>query len=364
MSQHPLLDLVADPKVRRAADFRAVAEGITGADLAGAFEQEVSAAPHRHEGGRKHFVAYSKRLAGVRKPARDGEHLSLALVEYCRRSGAGLALPDGDATFDAVAAQVALQAVGEKEGGEKPLPVGRIDLLGLGAGDRLAIAQIRYLAPGATRAGTGDTPLAAALQALARAAVATANREELASEIAEVGGRAVSAEPPLVAVIGSPRYWELCRRREAQKGAAWINQLERLARELEEASGISLLFLACRLEGDPGWSYPEGSPVLDAPPRLTPAWEVTAGRIKPKARPRPKVGAPAEVRVEADLSRPIRDYALSERFAPGDRISHPKLGLGVVQGIVGPCKMAVLFDDRKIVLVQDRPAGAATSPGF
>jgi hypothetical protein len=79
---------------------------------------------------------------------------------------------------------------------------------------------------------------------------------------------------------------------------------------------------------------------------------------------RPKAGAPAEVRVEADLSRPIRDYALSERFAPGDRISHPKLGLGVVQGIVGPCKMAVLFDDRKIVLVQDRPAGDATSPGF
>jgi hypothetical protein len=55
---------------------------------------------------------------------------------------------------------------------------------------------------------------------------------------------------------------------------------------------------------------------------------------------------------------------VSERFAPGDRISHAKLGLGVVQGIVGPCKMAVLFDDRKVVLVQDRPAGAATSPGY
>ncbi len=364
MSQHPLLDLAADPKVRRAADFRAVAEGITGADLARAFEVEVRSAPHRHEGGRKHFVAYSKRLAAERKPERDGEHLSIALVDHCRRSGAGLALPESGATLDAVAAQVALQATGEAADGAKRVDVGRIDLLGLGSGDRLAIAQVRYLAPSATRAGTGDTPLAAALEALARAAVASANRAELASEIAEVGGRVVSEEPPLVAVLGSPRYWELCRRREAQKGAAWIHQLERIARELEEASGISLLFLACRVEGDPGWGYPEGSPVLDAPPRVLPAWEVSAGRVRPKTPSRPKPGAPVEVRVEADLSRPIRDYAASERYHSGDRVSHAKLGLGVVQGIVGPCKMAVLFDERKVVLVQDRPTGAATSPGF
>lgn len=364
MSQHPLLDLVADPKVRRASDFRAVAAGITGAALAEAFDQEARNAPRRHDGGRKHFVAYSRRLAAERKPSRDGEHLSLALVDHYRRSGAGLALPGGAGTFDAVAAQVALQSAGEPAEGEARVDVGRIDLLGLGPDDRLAIAQIRYLPPGATRAGTGDTPLAAALEALVRAAVATANRAELAGEIAEAGGRTVSDSPPLVAVIGSPRYWELCRRREAQKGAAWIAQLERLARELEEASGISLLFLACRLEGDPGWGYSEGSPVLGAAPRLLPAWEVTAGRVRPKAPPRPKQGAPVEVRVEADLSRPVRHYAASERYSAGDRISHAKLGLGVVQGIVGACKMSVLFDDRKVVLVQDRATGAASSPAL
>ena len=78
---------------------------------------------------------------------------------------------------------------------------------------------------------------------------------------------------------------------------------------------------ACRLEGDPGWSYPEGSPVLDAVPRLAPAWEPSAGRVRPKAPPRPKPGAPADVRVEADLSRPIRAYAACERYSAGDRIS-------------------------------------------
>jgi hypothetical protein len=189
--------------------------------------------------------------------------------------------------------------------------------------------------------------------------VAQACRTALAGEVAEACGRVLGDAPPLVAVLGSPRYWELCRRREAQKGAAWIHELERIARELEEASGISLLFLACRLDGDPGWSYPAGSPVLDAAPRLVPAWEGSAGRLRPKAPTRPKPGAPVEVRVEPDLSRPVRGYASSEKYAAGDRISHPKLGLGVVQGQAGAGKISVFFDDRKVVLVHGRiaPAG-------
>jgi hypothetical protein len=346
VNEHPLVELAADPRVRRASDFRALAAGLKGAELALAFEQEVRAAPRREEAGRKHFVAYSRRLAGERRPARDGEHLALALVEHCRRAGSGIALPDGKGSLDPIAAQV-------------PFDPGRADLLGLAAGDRLAVAQIRYVAPDAPRAGTGDTPLAAALEALARAAVASANRATLSVEIAGACGRTPADSPACAAVIGSPRSWELCRRREAQKGAAWIHELERIARELEEASGISLYFLAVRLEGNPGWSYPEAWPVLDAPPRLQPAWETSAGRVRPKPPPRPKPGAPVEVRVEADLSRPVRGYAASESYAAGDRIAHPKLGLGVVQGAAGTGKISVFFDDRKVLLVHGR---AVTSP--
>jgi len=346
--EHPLVELAADPKVRRASDFRAIAAGLKGADLALAFEQEVRAAPRREEGSRKHFVAYSRRLVGDRRPARDGEHLSLALVEHCRRTSSGIVLPDGKGSLDPLAAQVAFEA-------------GRADLLGLAPGDRLLVAQIRFVPPGAARAGTGDTPLAAALEVLTRAAVASANRATLAGEIAEASGRVVADAPVLAALIGSPRYWELCRRREAQKGAAWIHELERIARELEEASGISLLFLSIRLEGDPGWSYPEGWPVLDKAPRLQPAWEASAGRVRPKAPPRPKAGSPVDTRVEADLSRPVRGYAASESYAPGDRISHPTLGLGVVQGVTGAAKISVFFDDRKVLLVHGRPAAAPPS---
>jgi hypothetical protein len=244
----------------------------------------------------------------------------------------------------------------------EPLDVGRLDLLGLCGEGRLALAQIRFLAPSATRAGTGDTPLSALLEALVLAAITHANREALASEIASVCGRAVTDAPPLVGLLASPRYWELCRRREAQKGAAWIRELERIARELEEASGISIAYLGCRLTGDPGWTYPEGSPVLDAVPQLAPAWEASAGRVRPKPPARPRAAAPVELRVEADLSRPVRGYAPCEQYSAGDRISHPKLGLGVVQGAMGPGKIHVRFDDRKVVLVHGRPAASASAP--
>jgi hypothetical protein len=358
LSTHPFVDWAADPRARRASDFRALAAELTAPRLAEAWAAELAAAPHRSESGRKHFVAYSRRLAAERKPARDAEHLSLALVEYCRRMGRPLPLPDGSGSIEPVAAQVALDAVGGAAAGEGAsearVSVGRADLVGLGPDDRLAIVQVRYLPPGATRAGTGDTPLRALLEALALAAVASANRASLGAEIQAVCGRAPSEAPPLVAVLASPRYWELCRKREAQKGAAWIREIERFARELGEATGVTLCFLGCRLEGDPGWSYPEGAPVLDAPPRIGSAWEPTAGRVRPKPPPRPKQAAPVELRVEADPSRPVRGYVSGERYAAGDRIDHPKLGLGVCQGPAGEGKICVLFDGRKVLLVHGR----------
>jgi hypothetical protein len=358
LTTHPILALAADARARRTADFRALASELTGAGLAEAWTAELTAAPRRSEGGRKHFAAYNRRLAAERKPSRDGEHFSLALVEFCRRTATALPLPDRSGSLELVAAQVAFDAVGGDGEGEERVALGRADLVGLGPDDRLAVVQVRYLPPGATRAGTGDTPLRALLEALALAAAAQANRAALGAEIAAVCGRAPSEAPPLVAVLASPRYWELCRRREAQKGAAWIRELERVASELAGATGLAIHFLGCRLDGDPGWSYRDGGPVLDAAPRLGTAWEPTAGRVRPKAPPRPKPAAPVEVVVEADPARPIRGYAASERYSAGDRIDHPKLGLGVVQGAAGAGKINVRFDDRKVVLVHERLAAA------
>ena len=89
-----------------------------------------------------------------------------------------------------------------------------------------------------------------------------------------------------------------------------------------------------------------------------PAWEHGAGRPRPKPKPRSRTAQaqPADQVVEADLDRPVRAYAFTDRYESGDRIEHPTLGLGVVQGLAGTMKIHVLFDDKKSVLVHARPS--------
>jgi hypothetical protein len=185
-----------------------------------------------------------------------------------------------------------------------------------------------------------------------------ADQAALAAELEERTGRKTSDVPPYLFLLGSPRYWELCRKREAQRGAAWIQQMERLAREIEEKIGVSVRYLSLKLQGDPGWSYAEGAPRFDIEPRIGAAWDPGAGRIRPKAKPRArnKAAAPSVSVVEPDMSRPVRLYRISEHYVAGDRIQHPTLGTGVVQGTAGPGKISVTFDDRRSVLVHDRTA--------
>jgi hypothetical protein len=363
VSLHPLLELSVDNEVRKAAGFRAVAARLTGAELGAWYREELANAPRRREAGKRYFVAYNSRLASERRPGRDGEHLSLALAAHQRGAGP-LELPDDEGSVAFLQAQIPLKSGAEDpaRGAADPnVGVGKLDLLGAGPDARMVACQVRYLAKSASRGGTGDTPLRALLEGLGHAAIAAANQAALQAEIDERGGPRLAEAPPLLVLLGSPRYWELCRRREAQKGAAWIKELERLAREIEEAVGVRVLYLACALEGDPGWSYAAGTPALDAPPRLLRAWEYGAGRVRPRPRPRPKAADSAAAAVEADLSRPIRGYSVSESYAAGDRIEHKTLGLGVVQGIAGDGKISVLFGERKSVLVHQRP-GARRTP--
>jgi len=363
LGQHPLIELAASREARQATGFREAAAGLTGEALAVLYAREQAAAPRRRESGKKYLVSHNTKLASQRRPGRDSEHAAIALAHHCG-SGARLELPEhperapDDNALEVVHALVPLKSaqVDRALGPEDPnFGVDRIDALALGPGSRLAVLAVRYVAPDTDRVRVGDTPLAALLEGLAGCAIALANREALAQEFAAAGRRLPSEAPPLLALVGSPRYWELCRKRTPQKGAAWIKELERLAAEVAEHTGVEVLYLALRLEGKPGWSYAQGAPIFDAAPRLAPAWESGAGRVRPKPRPRPRPSEPQDQAVVADLSRPIRRYALTESFAPGDRIEHPTLGIGVVQGEAGPGKIRVLFDGRKSLLVHDRP---------
>lgn len=64
--------------------------------------------------------------------------------------------------------------------------------------------------------------------------------------------------------------------------------------------------------------------------------------------------------IAADLSRPVRNYAATERFEPGDRLEHPTFGQGTVETVDG-AKMTVFFVVGRKVLVHAK--GDAARPG-
>ena len=355
MKIHPLIELSNDREVKQAKGFRKAAADLDGPALEPLYDQERGSAPKRHEIDRKYFERHTGRLPKQRQNGKDGEHLSLALLDHCRESGQPLQLAGGE-TLQPLdySLPLATAAPDKERGDEDPNKgVGKVDLLGLTADDRLSVVVVKYLPPEATRGGTGDTPLRALLDGLAKTAMVDANSAPLRAEVLELTGRTVSEEAPQLVLLGAARYWELCRKREAQKGAGWIRELERLAREVGEHIGVEVVFLGLELEGDPGWEYRDDAPHLTAPPKIAAAWEPGAGKLKPKPKPR---SDPANQIVEADLSREPKAYDLHASYEAGDRILHTKLGTGVVQGLAGRGKIHVLFpEDRKSVLVHERP---------
>ena len=361
MERHPLIALANSRDVKQAKGFRVVAEGLSGESLDELYKQEVANAPRRKEASKTYFGSHPKAPTG-RRNGKDPEHLAMALLGASRAAEAGedgrggLQLPQGGSlTLLDYQVPVATAAVAKNLGDADPNKgIGKVDLLGLLPDDRLAVIVVKFVPPSATRGGTGDTPLRALLDGLALTAIVDANRDAIAEAVIDVAGREVSAEAPALILLGGSRYWEICRKREAQKGAGWIRELERIGREVPEVTGVEILYLGIQVEGDPGWEYGDAGPVITGSPSLAPAWEARAGKLKPKPKPRPKSGD-EDVLVEADLSRPARSYGIRESYSPGDRIDHPTLGLGVVQAIAGVGKISVLFDDRKSLLVHERP---------
>jgi hypothetical protein len=350
---HPLIELAADREVRQSAAFREAAARLTGETLRTAYEGEKANAPRLADAGKPYFVKRSGKPATERKKTRDLEHLGGGIMRWCEEKEKGLALPDDAGTLDLLDYHVRAKPGRADEPETKG--INRFDALGIIDENRLAVVQMRYLELSATRCGVGDTPLRVLLEGLAYVAIASANREQIASEVLERFGREISAEEPALVVLASSRYWELCRKRSTQKGAHWIKELVRLGKEIEESLSIPVRFLSLRLQGDPGWTYDEQGVLLDGAPLLMDAWEPGADRIKPKPKPRPKVISPGDAVVEADLSKPPRSYAFTEHYSAGERIEHPVLGTGVVQGIAGPGKIRVRFEEKQSVLVHGRP---------
>ena len=290
-----------------------------------------------------------------RRKNRDEEHLGAALV---RAAGdAGLELPDAAGRLRLLDYQVRAKIGPIDEPDTKG--IARFDLLGIGPDDRLAVIQMRYLEP------VGDALLTSATRRCAccskasptaRSPRRTAPRSRRRSPSAS--GATSRARRRCSCVLASPRYWELCRKRSTQKGAAWIRELERIAAEAPAAIGVAGALPGAAARRRPGLDLRRGRPGARRP-------RAAAAGVGAERGPREAEAEAAAARcassrspqiVEADPSRPVRSYSVSDSYRAGDRIAHPKLGTGVVQGIAGPGKIRVRFDERQSVLVHERSA--------
>jgi len=63
-----------------------------------------------------------------------------------------------------------------------------------------------------------------------------------------------------------------------------------------------------------------------------------------------------------DPSKPPRPYAPADAYATGDRVSHPKFGVGVVTGAPGPGKVEIAFTSGRRVLASARTASTLERP--
>jgi hypothetical protein len=105
--------------------------------------------------------------------------------------------------------------------------------------------------------------------------------------------------------------------------------------------------------------------------RYRPTDGVKASQVAPVRRKssssssKKKTAAPPEPtgpEVEPDMSKPIRTYSIRELFEPGERVDHPKFGVGVVEKSPAPGKIAVYFPSGRKFLAQAKPASSLQRP--
>ena len=361
MSIHPLIELSNDRRVKQAKEFKVAAAEIDAQALETHYKTEVSNSPKRHDHNKKHLNVRTSRIPSAPQNGKDDKHLAMAITSAL---AAGAGQPEiGDlGTLQIIDSLVPLRtaAPDKARGDDDPNKgVDDIDLLALLPDDRIAVVCLKYLSPNANRGGAGDTPLRALLRGLAQVAMVDANQAAFREEILAATGRTTSDEAPALVIAAAPKYWQLCRKREAQKGAAWIREMERLGREASQQIGVEVFYLALDLEGDPPWEYGEDGPLLTSTLGFDPAWEQGAGKLSPRSKSKSRKSSTAVVIVDGNMDKDPLPYSISGSFESGDRIEHKSLGSGVVQGSQGQGKIRVLFGEDMKILIHERPSAGA-----
>ena len=123
-----------------------------------------------------------------------------------------------------------------------------------------------------------------------------------------------------------------------------------------DAAGVITKVQCKECGGNHKYKPPEGEERVDAAAtkKKTAKRKVTKRKTKKKSAKLAPGQLPDAPLVDPDLSRPVRDYAVTETFELGDRVDHPRFGHGVVEKISGPGKVSIFFEDGRKTLAHDR----------
>ena len=119
--------------------------------------------------------------------------------------------------------------------------IGKVDLMGLIEGRRLAVIELK-VRPNRNR--YGDTPLHAYLEALAYCAIVEANTPDLAAEVSSKFDRSIDGLPPALVVMAPEDYWTGYLAHP--KAGSWWPTLNGLAKDIDARLNVETLFLGLR----------------------------------------------------------------------------------------------------------------------
>lgn len=161
------------------------------------YEALRATAPRRHQVAKRYLVEHIS-VAGATSSNRAEEHLAAGLL------ASGELISPGR-TIRLIDFQVPLKARRADKG------IGKIDLLGFD--QALVVIELKVARPG----GGADTPIGAALEALAYAAILEASVDDLALELHE-RGMSLQEPRPEVLILATEAYWQRWLRGAASGG--------------------------------------------------------------------------------------------------------------------------------------------------
>ncbi|HKE16175.1 MAG TPA: hypothetical protein VKB80_14965 [Kofleriaceae bacterium] len=98
-----------------------------------------------------------------------------------------------------------------------------------------------------------------------------------------------------------------------------------------------------------------GAPASSSKARSPSSPARRASSSRAPARARTATAPPAPATFKADPGAPTRAYHMRETYHPGEQISHPRFGVGLVEQTTEPGKIAVVFSDGRKLLAQAKP---------